>query len=42
MAVALSIWGLTIAFSLIIGTILCYKVEKSKVKRWGSSGKLYK
>lgn len=42
MAIALLIWGATIAFSLVCGTILCYKVEKSKVKRWGYSGKLFK
>lgn len=42
MIIAVSIWIFTILFSLIFGTYLCHRIEKSGVKRWGASGKLYK
>ncbi|WP_272913726.1 hypothetical protein [Halalkalibacter okhensis] len=42
MAIAVSIWMFTILFSLGFGTFLCFRIEKSGVKRWGASGKLFK
>jgi hypothetical protein len=42
MTIALSLWAITILFSGIFGTFLCYRIEKSKVKHWGASGKLFK
>lgn len=38
----LLIWLSTLIFTVILGVILCYKVEKSGVKRWGATGKLFK
>lgn len=42
MMVAFSIWLFTILFAIGFGTILCYQIEKSSVRRWGASGKLFK
>ncbi|WP_268877700.1 hypothetical protein [Priestia abyssalis] len=42
MIVALLIWLFVIIFGLALGTYLCMKIEKSKVKRWGASGKLFR
>jgi len=42
MVVALLIWALIIVVGMVIGTTLLYKIEKSGVKRWGASGKLFK
>lgn len=42
MIIAFSIWLITILFSIIFGSFLCYQIEKSGVKRWGASGKLFK
>lgn len=42
MMIALLIWVGTIVFALVLGTILCYRIEKSGVKRWGATGSLFK
>lgn len=42
MGIALFIWFLTIVFSILIGSFLCYKIEQSGVKRLGATGKLFK
>lgn len=42
MIIAMMTWVGTMVFSLLLGTFLCYKVEKSGVKRWGANGKLFK
>lgn len=38
----LIIWFISIVFSLALGTFLCYKIEKSGIKRWGASGNIFK
>lgn len=42
MAIALSIWILTIVAGLAIGTFLCWRIEQSGVARWGATGKLFR
>jgi hypothetical protein len=42
MIIAFSIWLFTILFSIGFGVFLCARIEKSGVKRWGASGKLFK
>lgn len=42
MVIAMLTWVGTMIFSFLLGTFLCYKVEKSGVKRWGATGKLFK
>lgn len=41
MYLALLIWVFTIIFSLVIGTFLCYLIEKSCVERWGATGRIF-
>ncbi|MCU9601930.1 hypothetical protein [Pallidibacillus thermolactis] len=42
MLIALFSWFGTIFVSLLVGSFLCYRIEKSGVKRWGATGKLFK
>ena len=42
MLIAITIWVAIMLFSVVLNTFLCYKVEKSGVKRWGATGRLFK
>lgn len=42
MMIAVGIWIATIITAMVLGTFLCWKIEKSKVERWGAKGKLFK
>jgi len=42
MELALFIWGCTIVTSIVLTVIVCNLIEKSKVKRWGATGSLFK
>ncbi|WP_260631812.1 hypothetical protein [Neobacillus niacini] len=42
MVTALMIWLGTMIFSFVLGTYLCFKIEKSGVKRWGATGRIFK
>lgn len=42
MFIAIMIWIGTMIFSFILNAFLLYKVEKSGVKRWGATGRLFK
>lgn len=42
MLIAITIWVAIMLFSVVLNTFLCYKVEKSGVKRWGAAGRLFK
>ncbi|WP_167578695.1 hypothetical protein [Jeotgalibacillus proteolyticus] len=42
MFIAFLIWIIIIIFALILGTYLCYRIEKHGVKRWGATGSLFK
>lgn len=42
MMIAVGIWIATIVIGLVLGTILCWRIEKSGVERWGAKGKLFK
>ena len=42
MKLALLIWAATIVSSIVFCTIICKLIEKTKVKRWGATGKLFK
>jgi hypothetical protein len=42
MKLALFIWVCTIATSIVLTVIVCKIIEKSKVKRWGATGSLFK
>lgn len=42
MALALCIWGATIVASIVFTVYVCGIIEKSKVIRWGATGKLFK
>ncbi|MEC5187063.1 hypothetical protein [Geobacillus thermodenitrificans] len=42
MLIALLSWLGSILVSLLLGTFLCYRIEKSGVERWGATGKLFK
>ncbi|WP_181348021.1 hypothetical protein [Thalassobacillus sp. CUG 92003] len=41
MVIALMTWFVTIIFGLLLGTYLCFRLEKHGVKRWGATGKLF-
>ncbi|MCP3028628.1 hypothetical protein [Halobacillus sp. A5] len=41
MIIALMTWFTTIIFSMVLGTYLCFRIEKHGVKRWGATGRLY-
>ena len=41
MAIALSFWGGSILFVIVVALILCKKIEDSGVKRWGATGSLF-
>lgn len=41
MGVTLVVWLLTIVSGIVIGTILCWRIESSGVARWGASGRLF-
>lgn len=42
MKLALLIWGGTIVSSIVFCAYICNLIEKTKVKRWGATGKLFK
>ncbi|MGP4074796.1 hypothetical protein [Halobacillus sp. K22] len=42
MFLAMMVWVGTMIFSFLLGTFLLYRVEKSGVKRWGATGRLFK
>ncbi|MGY4690945.1 hypothetical protein [Salibacterium sp. K-3] len=42
MFIPLLIWVIIIIFSLVLGTYLCWRIEKHGVKRWGATGSLFK
>lgn len=42
MFLAMMVWVGTMIFSFLLGTFLCYRVEKSGVKRWGATGRIFK
>ena len=41
MEIALAIWGCTIVSSIVFCVYVCNLIEKSNVKRWGATGKLF-
>ena len=41
MTVALMFWAGSILFVIVVSAILCQKIETSKVKRWGATGRLF-
>ncbi|MDF3856398.1 hypothetical protein VB636_09800 [Paracoccus sp. APAP_BH8] len=40
MWIALSFWGASIAFCIAVSLYLCGRIESSRVRRWGATGKL--
>lgn len=42
MFIAMMFWVGVMVFSVVLNTFLCYKVEKSGVKRWGATGRIFK
>lgn len=42
MIIVLLIWVGTMVFAILLGTFLCYRIEKSGVERWGATGHLFK
>ncbi|GGJ95743.1 hypothetical protein GCM10007063_17740 [Lentibacillus kapialis] len=42
MFIAMTIWIIIMVFSVALNTFLCWKVEKSGVKRWGATGRIFK
>lgn len=40
MLIALLFWGASIAFSVVVSIVLCFRIEASGVRRWGATGKL--
>ncbi|GGE68562.1 hypothetical protein [Nesterenkonia cremea] len=41
MAITLLVWLAAIIAGVTIGTVLCWRIERSGVERWGASGRLY-
>jgi hypothetical protein len=42
MFLAMMVWFGVMIFSTILNIYLCHRIEKSGVKRWGATGKLFK
>lgn len=42
MELAFIIWGCVIVSAIVFTIIACTVIEKSKVKRWGATGNLFK
>lgn len=42
MTYALIIWLGSTIFGLLLSTYLLYRTEKTHIKRWGASGKIFK
>ncbi|MBY7142661.1 hypothetical protein KFZ56_06135 [Virgibacillus sp. NKC19-3] len=42
MVIAIMIYIASMVFSAVLNIFLLYKVEKSGVKRWGATGRLFK
>ena len=41
MELALLIWGATVVAAIVFCMYVCKSIEKTKVKRWGATGKLF-
>ncbi|OLT45920.1 hypothetical protein BJF85_18270 [Saccharomonospora sp. CUA-673] len=41
MIIAIAVWVIALTSGLVIGTLLCWRVERSGVRRWGAGGRLY-
>ena len=42
MIFALFLWGCTIVVSVVLTVLVCRYIERTGVKRWGATGKLFK
>lgn len=42
MWIAMLIWIAMMLFSVVLNIFLLYKIEKSGVRRWGATGKLFR
>ncbi|WP_256380899.1 hypothetical protein [Stutzerimonas azotifigens] len=42
MWIALMFWGTSVAFCIGVSACLCARIEKSGVRRWGATGKLFR